>query len=523
MKGMENSMTDRITLGQLQIKCCFAFLSVFQCDIYSKYGEHTRVEIIGTVKEDEAKKAFLNILKGNLEIICQYDNGAQETLFIGAIEDVDLKQEGQYAVLTVRAVSGTWEMDIKRKSRSFQNLSMTYRDVVEKVLEEYDADMSWNLLNQVLEHPLIQRKETDFCFLKRILSHLGGSIIIADTVANINFSVGLGNDSHSVEVDLKNKIYSVVLFREKRFLGYKIENIQFVRVGEALSILGKIYYVMESKIKFINNVLVCTCIVFPKQCFYMERTAADTLKGTVLTGRILKAEQESVKLHLDIDEEQDIDSAYDFPWKPITGNLLYCMPEVGSKVALYFGEGEEKSAVAIYNIREIDGGREEIANYNDRYFTTKHEKKMYLNPSEAGLVNLKENSAEISLRDTSNLKVQSHQKVSIMAEGQIKLNGKKVKITAPMEVTLVKKDIISPTVINLCNAFDAVGSIGDFTPISTDLKVNKKRELKGISVEKYSLEGAIETILSNIPVVEMESPIMEAVAGSMPVISRNIT
>ena len=522
MKGMENSMTDMITYGQLQIKCCFDFLSVFQCDIHSKYGEHTKAEIIGTVKGDEAKKAFSNILKDNLEIIGRDDDGAEQVLFIGAIEGVDLKQEGQYAVLTVRAVSCTWEIDIERKSRSFQNLSMTYRDVAEKVLREYGADMSWNLPDQLLEHPLIQWRETDFCFLKRILSHLGGSIIIADTEENISLSAGLRNDSHSGVIDLKDKVYSVVFFRDKRLFGYKIENMKFAKVGDALSIQGKTYYAMEIEAKFINNVLDCTCIVLPKQCFERERMPADTLKGTVLTGKVLKAKQEKVKLHLDIDKEQDVDSAYEFLWKPITGNLLYCMPEEGSRAALYFGEGEEKSAAVIYNIREIDGECEEITYCNNRNFTTRHEKRIYLNPSETGFVNLKEQNAEISLKDNSHLEVKSCHKISIMAEGQINLKGKKINIMAPKEATLVKKDIMSPTVINLCNAFDAVGSIGNFTSIPTDLKVNKKREVSGTPIEKYSLEGAVETVLSNIPAVEMESTIMEAVAGSMPVISRNI-
>lgn len=517
-------MADMITMGYLQIKCCFVFLSVFQCDIYSKYGEHTRTEIIGTVKVDEAKKAFLNILKDNLEVIARNDDGTKETLFIGVIESLDLKQEGQYAVLTVRAISNTCKIDIERKNRSFQNLSLTYRDVVEEVLRKYDVDdMSWNLPDQALKHPLIQWRETDFCFLKRILSHLGGSVIIADTETNISLSMGLRNDSHSVEVDLKNRVYSVVLSRDKRLVGYKIENMHFARVGDALSIEGKTFYVMESTARFIKNVLDCTCIVFPKQCFNMEWVPADTLRGAVLIGTVLKAEQEGIKLHLDIDKEQDIDGAYEFPWKPITGNLLYCMPEKGSKVALYFGEGKEKSATAIYNIREIDEKCEQIADCNNRYFTTKHEKKMYLNSSEAGFANLKEQNAEILLRDNCNLEVKSHQKISITAEGQIRLKGKKIKIIAPLEATLVKKDILAPTVINLCNAFDAVGSIGDFTPISTKVKEDRKKRIKDASVERYSLEGTIETIISNIPMAEMESPIMKAVAGSMPVISRITT
>lgn len=515
-------MSGQISIGQLQINSRFTFLSMLNCNIHSKYGKHTKAEIIGTVKSSEAITVLSNVSEDKVEIISRNDNGAEDMLFIGVIEYVEIKQEGQYALLTVKAVSYTWKMDIEKKSRSFQDLTMTYKDIAEQVLGEYGVVMSWNLSDKLMEYPLIQYKETDFCFLKRILSHLKGSISVSDTQEKENLCAGLRAGSFLGEIDLKGKNYSVVPIRENRLLGYKIENMNFARVGDVLSIHGHTYYVMEVEAVCQRNILNCTCFVFPSKCFEVERMSADTLRGTVIIGKVLKAEQEMLKLHLEIDEEQIDGTAYRFPWKPITGNLLYCMPEEGSRVALYFGEGEEKSGAAIYNIREIDGEREEIAYCGDRYFTTRHEKRMYLSPSENGFVNLKEQNAKISLKDNSCLEVKSCHKISIMAEGQIKLKGKKTNIMAQKETTLVKKDIMSPTVINLCNAFDAVGNIGDFTSISTELKVNKKRNVNRTPIERYSLNGAVETILSNIPAVEMGSTIMEAVAGSMPVISRNI-
>lgn len=124
---MGKSMTDIITFGQLRVKCSFDFLTVFQCNIHSKYGEHTRAEITGAVKGDEAKSALLNLSEDKLEITSRDDNGVEEVLFIGTVECAELKQEGQYTVLIVKALSFTWKIDIERKSRSFQDLSMTYQ------------------------------------------------------------------------------------------------------------------------------------------------------------------------------------------------------------------------------------------------------------------------------------------------------------------------------------------------------------------------------------------------------------
>ncbi len=73
---------------------------------------------------------------------------------------------------------------------------------------------------------------------------------------------------------------------------------------------------------------------------------------------------------MQMDEEQRKEEAYDFPWLPITGNLLYCMPEVGTKVALRFAEGKEEKPMVVYNLRENGKTCKELGDCNSRYLTT---------------------------------------------------------------------------------------------------------------------------------------------------------
>lgn len=513
-------MADKITVGQLQVKCRFTFLSVFHCRIHSKYGEHTRAEITGTVKSSEALAVLSDAAEDRVEIFSRDENGVEEVLFTGVMECVELEEEGQYASISVRALSCTCKMDIERKSRSFQDLSMTYRDVAEKVIREYGADMSWQLPDRSLEHPLIQYRETDFCFLKRIFSHMDESITPTDFQAKVSFCAGVRNGNHIGRIDLNKTAHSILLFRDKKQTGYRIEGMDFVRVGDVLSIQGRACYVMETETVFRQNDLDCTCFVFPRQCFEVKRIPADTLRGTVITGKVLETKQEMIRLHLDIDREQSSGTAYDFPWKPITGNMLYCMPEKGTKAALYFGKAEESSGVVIYNVRENGEKCVETSNCGDRYFTTDHDKRMYLKPTEAGFLNMADRNAEIALKDNSSIQVKSSHQISLLAEGQVELKGRNIQITAPREATLVKRDILSPTVINMCNAFDAIGATGNFTAAPRTVKKKRRRDAGGQVIEKYSLDGIVENVLSNIPADNVGSPVMEAVAASLPVVSR---
>lgn len=524
------AMADMITFEQLRVHCRFTFLTIHKCSIQAKYGEHSKAQIVGIVIGKEVKSLLPSIAEEKLEVVSVDKAGVEEVLFVGMIESAELNEEGQYATLLLCAVSYTWKMDMERKSRSFQNLSMTYQDVVKEIAQEYGAQMTWNIEDRQLTYPLVQYKETDYSFIKRIVSHLGEGIVAGDCLAKAGFNIGIGSGNSAHPIDLQSLTYSLLLFQgnagetslwEKGLTGYEIEDTDFLRVGDTVSIQGRTYYVMERKAEFRHNVLICIYRVFPKQCFQVEKLYADTLRGAVIEGEVLETRQEQVKLHLDIDQEQAVSEAYEFPWKPITGNLFYCMPEKGTRAALYFNKNDEEEAAVIYNIRENGETCGDLADYNNRYFTTDHSKRMYLKPSEMGLLNMTEQNAEIVLQDASLLKVKTSNQLSLLAEGQVELKGKTVTITTPKEATLVRKDLLSPTVVNLCNAFDAIGKVGDFT--ATPQAVQEKKRKAAVptqAIEQYSLAGVIEKVLSSIPADDLGSPVMEAVAGSMPIVSR---
>lgn len=521
-------MANGITAEQLQVTCRFSILSIQKCRIYAKYGAHTSAEIIGTVNSSEAKAVLTDVTNEKLNIISSSADGVKEILFTGIIAGIKLKEEGRFATLSLKAFSCTWKMDIERKTRSFQCLSKTYREVTKKILQDYNAEMRWNIPDKCLEHPFIQYNETDYHFIKRILSHLGAGVVSGDSLSKISFDAGIKSWSDKEKIDLNKYVYSLIpyccekklnLEWNKRQNGYKISDMNFTRVGDAFHIQGASYYAMEVETVLTHSILKYVCKVFPKECFEVDRIDADNLRGAVLTGEILETAQETIKMKLDIDKEQVLEEAYSFPWRPITGNFLYCMPEVGTRAALYFAE-EEATAAIIYSIRENGAKCNELADCSSRYFTTKENKRMYLKSSEMGLLNLEEKNAEVTLSDGDILNIASNNKISVLGEGCVELKGKTVIFEAQKEVTAVRKDVISPTVINLCNAFDMIGKMGNFTPLLQDKTIKKKKKGRSFKQEEYSLDGAVSSILSNMPADGGDDPVLGRVAAAIPVISK---
>ncbi len=400
--------------------------------------------------------------------------------------------------------------------------------MAEHIAAEYGADIRWNIADRKLQYPLIQYQETDYKFLKRILSRLQGKITPESSVfgGGICFYAGVREGNGIGNIDLNQYIHTILPFRDrnrmdisrkKQQIGYEIFDMDFMEIGDILQVQGRNLYIMESQSVLADNMLNCTCKVFPKECFEAEKLPADTLRGTVITGTVLETGQEKVKLHLDIDKEQAKDEAYPFSWKPITGNLFYCMPETGTKAALYFDKNDEDDTRVIYSIRTNGEECGELADYNDRYFTTDDRKRMYLKPSEMGLLNMEEQNAEIAIKDASLLNMKTNNQISILAERQVELKGKEVICTAPKEATLVRKNLLSPTVINLCNDFDIIGEMGNFTDTG-EVIARKKKAKKSVTSGPYNLSGVYEGILSCIPAEYTGDEVTDTVIGGLPII-----
>ena len=122
---------------------------------------------------------------------------------------------------------------------------------------------------------------------------------------------------------------------------------------------------------------------------------------------------------------------------------------------------------------------------------------------------------------SSALGIITNHKLSLLAEGQVELKGKNITVTTPKEATFVRKDLLSPTVINLCNAFDSIGKVGSFASNAAQITQKKRKKTTPAQTkEKYSVTDITEDLLSNIPANDMGSADMESVAANIPVFGK---
>ena len=156
---------------------------------------------------------------------------------------------------------------------------------------------------------------------------------------------------------------------------------------------------------------------------------------------MIQVEGEYVRLHLDIDKEQAVHTAYPYKWVPDTGSVMYCMPELDSTVALYFPNEDESGAIAVSCVRNNRDTCPAIAETEKRVLTTAEGKRMYINPDEVGFDISKQEHC-MKLVDENGIILGSGKKVSITAIQGVEIKGKMVILETPQEINLMRGQLI---------------------------------------------------------------------------------
>ena len=142
---------------------------------------------------------------------------------------------------------------------------------------------------------------------------------------------------------------------------------------------------------------------------------------------------------------------------------------------------------------------------------------MYLLPGEMGFRDLKQkNPLEVSISDDSGISTASNKSMVISARDTIGIKGKNVLFQAPREVSMVRRDNILPTVINMCNGFDSVGGTNQVSMSGTgDANFPLFHEYEQEAGKEYSLEDIGKNVIASTPGVSLKSGLEKQMKGIM--------
>ena len=437
-------MNKKYEIGseQLLIETAIPIYSLSNMEIRHDVNAHATVRLSVTVKEEDQPEVLCRDWS-DTEITVLKEGEGSELLFAGIIEKLLCHKEGRLLTILICGISETAKLDREKKKQSFQKAEMTYRQVVQKVTQNTQAaGIVWNIRDdKSIGTPLIQYEETDWEFLIRIASHFHEVLIpnMQSGKPKLHFGMRMGREQDGDEIEIlgnglddsyyQNGCYESGLPRTES-LYIEAKSKENWQLGDFLLYEGRRYQVYSRRILFEQGELYFVYRLGMRGTFYRKKADNLALAGVRLEGTIRKTEEESVYIQLDIDEEERAD--FPWIWAPETNNLSYCMPETGTKAALYLPTQEEKDGrVILAAVHNADNGR--YTDVQKREFATLYRKKIGLYPDRL-FAEGTDGTVSICMEDASGVSIKSQTGISLLADGEIFLTGKKIDAFTPVDL-----------------------------------------------------------------------------------------
>lgn len=457
------AQADSITYRELQLDWRFALLRLAEIGIKRSVGEHGRLHFSCVVEESLGEQIIMQI--ASHEPVALVNNVTGDIYFKGLVQKAKLNVIQNVNYIEIDAISYTYLLDIEKKERSFQHVSRSYEAILKEVISAYPEAhfLSKMDIGVPIEQIAIQYLETDWEFLMRLLSRLSAVLIPEITGDAPRFWVGLADGkmlpTRHVNYELKKDLLA---YREatKQF-GQSFTEYDFVQcsftsnvyhaLGDYLTIAGQTYFISEVSGYLTEGFLQFTYVAKKQQAIRQQLIRNEALIGAAIEGRVIDVANNVVKLHLDIDEKQDVATAKWFGFAAEGNNMFYYMPQLGARGKLYFPSAIEADAIAIQSVRVAPSSPKERAKSDEKMsnpaiksFGTDKGKELRLAEDEI-TITAKKDILHISANDEKGITIETDQSTGIQSDLKIQYKAPKIEIEGSASVDLLagEKSFIS--------------------------------------------------------------------------------
>jgi len=335
-------------------------------------NEHSQLYISAVLDgEDKLDPVFSTQAGTQIGLINK--NREQPIIFQGMVQTIQLKHLSGVYHLEIQAVSNSFMMDVKLERRSFQDNNLQYRDMIQTITRAYEgSDFFYKVNNDVLNEFAIQFQETDWEFLKRMASRFNAGLVPDHRFQTPKFTFGIPQGQNRGELesfnfyvkkDIGNFLVSSQNWNDKLkeldAVRYCVQTEQEFIIGDLVTYQGADLYVKSTEGQMIEGALLYTYELCSQNGLSQDKLFNDRITGLSIKGRVLECVQDKVRVHLEVDAEQNPNTAWHFPYTTIytaEGHAgWYCMPEIGDTVFIYFPNNREEDAVSVNSIRENGG------------------------------------------------------------------------------------------------------------------------------------------------------------------------
>lgn len=345
-----NGIYDQIEILPYSLKVIQEF------EIVRGINTHDKARVKGIISEETLNMYEYTMGSGSCVTLSFVQDGKKHLLFSGFLEELEVQVEGDQRTVIIQLSGLTKAMDRKKKCIDYQWEQKKKSSFIENAMVSYQNVCYENLCkDKTIPEFVLQYEETDFEFLKRILS-LDGELIYT-VMEGEQGKIHYGSYKKNTTTELKLPDYQISF---KNYLQYKIESNQFLDIGTKvktpignLVVEKSVYSLKEGKSR--NWYVLCGERDFSVSTIYNSK-----LVGISLDGTIKDRKRDKVKIELNVTPETGEQKRRWFSYSSVAssgdGSGWYCMPEEGEEIRLLLPTELEEEAYVISAIRSDSGG-----------------------------------------------------------------------------------------------------------------------------------------------------------------------
>ena len=500
-----------ITYDKIKITSPWTIQTIYELSIKKTLNDHAELRLTALVNENNASKLGLQETTEDQIKVYTDDGETKSWLFKGRLKNVKVIVRTGLYTITAYFLSETSVFDSEQKNRSFQDTSLTYNDIAAKIMEDY-PEKSFELTADpvTIDDPLIQYQETDWQFIKRLASYQETVIVPDVTMDNQIFSYGypkvygektLSDDiAYSSGKDIKayytDYDYNPNLI-ENEYTYFEVESYDELTFGDKVTFHNYEMYVGEVTIELKKGLLVYNATLVRELTIRQNPIYNEKIQGNSIEGTVLAVQNQEIKLHLNIDQEQDEATAYWYPFVPPTTDMLYLMPQIGTNASLYIPGLKEQNAIITGCVRTNGAECEQTSDPSTRYLATEYGQEMKLAP-DGIYFTAGRNDLVLTFDDAEGVTISSHKGILLEAEEEIIIDSKtKVTFSSPNQIKMVtptggismENEIHFANMKTIIDCADEteLPAIEQPKPKKTEtFIINKKQEVSGINWSQIS-------------------------------------
>jgi len=442
---------------------------VLACNISGIVSEHTTIVLNILIEDEDSENKLMFEVSENTAIKLFFDRKEiRKYIFQGILTDIhiDAKTDVKYAVIIAKSYS--YLLDIKKKSRSFQDINMKYSTLFSQILAEYGAKYHINIEDKAIGEIKLQYEETDWEFIKRTATELSTFVSSISENEGVSCYIGLPKlEEHEIEYTLEYSTKDMATYYYLKANGedvkaidyskFNISSYEVLNLCEIIKIKRKPFIIYSYTYDFSGNEMFCKYDVQAKAGIKTNRIYPRHITGIALEGEVINVMNDMVQVYFNIDKERINETSVSenkkdsiiiknneqkkliwFPYSTIAastdGTGWYYMPEIGDLVKVYFPGKHLSQAIALssvsnYKIEDIKG-IDKMKNSETIYLSTKNDQALII--SESG-VRLSSKGSYVSLNESGNLKIRSNA-IGISAKENINISANKINMTGDLSI-----------------------------------------------------------------------------------------